>query len=131
MQYDEFIQRVQIEGGIDDGDEALRATQAVLGTLGECIYRTEQSHLAAQLPHGIREFLASKPHETNRGNVDQVSLEDFYERVGARMNARFPHAVKMTHAVTEVLMDAVSAGEIADIKRELPNDFGKLFERGV
>jgi uncharacterized protein (DUF2267 family) len=131
MQYDEFIQRVQIEGEINDSEEALRATEAVLGTLGEFIYRTEQAQLAAQLPRGIREFLTSRPAEQSKDEVPRLSLEQFYNRVGARMNARYPHAVKAAHAVTEVLMDAVSRGEIEDIKRELPQDFGKLFDRGI
>jgi uncharacterized protein (DUF2267 family) len=131
MQYDEFIERVQIEGGIDSSEEARQATEAVLETLAECIYRTEQAHLAAQLPRGIKEFLMTKSIETSRGEVQHLSLEQFYNRVGARTNSRYPHAVKLAKAVTEVLMDAVSTGEIDEIRRDLPGDFGKLFERAV
>ena len=132
MQYDEFIQRVQIEGGIDRKEEALRATEAVLSTLGECLYRTEESQLAAQLPHGIREFLPSRQApETSKASIQRISLEDFYDRVGARTETRHAQAAKLAHTVVEVLMDAVSAGEIDDIKRELPKDFGVLFDRDI
>jgi uncharacterized protein (DUF2267 family) len=132
MQYDEFIQRVQIEGGIDSSEEALRATEVVLATLGEYLYRTEQSQLAAQLPRGIREFLGARESpEHMRGDVQRSSLEEFYNRVSARADTRYPHGVKLARAVTEVLMDAVSAGEIEEIKQELPKEFGVLFDRGI
>jgi uncharacterized protein (DUF2267 family) len=130
MQYDEFIQRVQMEGGIEESDEAVKATEAFLGTLGECIYRTEEAQLAAQLPRDIAQFLTThKGPETNRAAMQEISLEEFYQRVAARTNSRYPQAVKMSHAVAEVLMDAVSSGEMNDIKRELPAEFGKLFSR--
>jgi uncharacterized protein (DUF2267 family) len=132
MQYDEFIQRVQIEGGIDSSEEALRATEAVLSALGECLYRTEESQLAAQLPRGIGEFLTSRqPPETSRANVRPCTLDDFYNRVGARTDKRHAQAVKLARTVTEVLMDAVSTGEIDGIKRELPREFAVLFDRGI
>jgi uncharacterized protein (DUF2267 family) len=132
MQYDEFIERVQIEGEIDSSDEAVRATKAVLETLGECVYRTEVADLAAQLPRGIREFLtAQQPPENNRGSVERYTLEQFYNQIGARTDSRHPEAVRLAHAVAVVLMDAVSGGEIADIKEKLPNDFAKLFDRGL
>lgn len=132
MQYDEFIQRVQIEGEIESRDEALEATEAVLSTLGECIYQTEVADLAAQLPRGIGDFLtARQPPERSKGDVQHYSLEEFYNRVSARTNSRYPQAVKLARAVTEVLMDAVSGGQIEDIKRELPEGFGDLFKRGM
>ena len=132
MQYDEFIQRVQIEGGIESSEDALRATEAVLSTLGEFLYRTEESQLAAQLPRGIREFLpSSHAPETSKAAMQNLSLEDFYDRVGARTDTRQAQATKLAHVVMEVLMDAVSAGQIEDIKRELPKKFGVLFDRGI
>jgi uncharacterized protein (DUF2267 family) len=132
MQYDEFIRRVQVEGELDDGEAAEQAAEAVLATLGECIYRTEEAHLAAQLPRGIAQFLnARQSPEMTRNDTDRLSLEQFYNRVAARTNSRYPHAVKLSRAVAEVLMDAVSVGEIADIKRELPQEFGELFNRDI
>jgi uncharacterized protein (DUF2267 family) len=128
MQRDEFIQRVERYGGLESSEEADQATEAVLSTLGERLYRTEQSHLAAELPNGIREFLvAQKPLETTRGDVEQFDLEAFYNRVGARANVRHAHAIRLTQAVMRVLQEAVSSGAIEDIKREL-RDYDQLFQ---
>jgi uncharacterized protein (DUF2267 family) len=130
MQYDEFIQRIQEYAGVDDSEQAVRVTEAVLGTLGERLYRTEQSQLAAQLPRGIREFLtAEQTQETTRGQVERYGLEEFYNRVSARADIGYPHAVKLARGVMGVLQEAVSAGEIEQIKQELPDEYDKLFQR--
>lgn len=47
MQYGEFIQKVQERGAFENREEAERVAFAVLGTLGEKIYRTEERQLAA------------------------------------------------------------------------------------
>ncbi|HXF65018.1 MAG TPA: DUF2267 domain-containing protein [Caldilineaceae bacterium] len=130
MQYDDFVRRVQEEAGLETSEEALRLTEAVLATLGERLYRSEQSDLAAQLPRGIKEFLVAKqPPETTRGDVQRFSLEEFYNRVGARTGLRYARAVEQTQAVMAVLQEAVTPGEIEDILQELPAEYQKLFER--
>ncbi|RIK43573.1 MAG: DUF2267 domain-containing protein [Chloroflexi bacterium] len=129
MKYDEFIQRVQELAGVQTSDEALRLTQAVLETLGERLYRTEQSQMAAQLPKGIKElFVARQPPENTRRDVQGFSLEEFYHRVSARSGVSYPKALKQTKAVMAVLQEAVTSGQIEDVRRELPAEFDELFE---
>ncbi len=132
MQYEEFIQQVQAYAELDTPEEALQLTEAVLSTLGERIYRTEQSQMAAQLPRGIKELLvARQPPENTRNYVQGFTVEEFYNRVGARTNVRYQRAVAQTKAVMAVLQEAVSAGQIDDIKGELPAEFAELFERSA
>src|SRR3954463_3154472 len=127
MQYDEFIQRVQTEAEIESREDAVQATKVVLETLGECVYRTELSEFAAQLPKGIREFVTAVQSPVNtRNSLARYNLEQFYNQVGARTSSRHPHAVKLTRAVAGVLTDAVSPGEIANLKEQLPADFSQL-----
>jgi uncharacterized protein (DUF2267 family) len=131
MQYDEFVQRVRERAGLDSEEDALSVIEAVLSTLGERVYRTEQSQLAAQLPRGIREFLLSRqPHETTRSDVQTFSVEEFYRRVGARSGVRHARAIELAHAVMAVLREAVTPGQMADIRNELSSDYGVLFENG-
>lgn len=131
MQYDEFIERVQREAELETTDEAFEVTEAVLSTLGERLYRTEQSDMASQLPRGISELFTSRQKpENTRGDVQRFGLEEFHNRVAARINGRHPEAVRLTRVVTGVLMDAVSPGQIEDIRNELPDDYGALFARG-
>ena len=128
MQYDEFIQQVEENAGLKSSEEAVQATEAVLSTLGERLHRTEQSQLAAQLPRGIREFLtARQPLETSKSDIQQFTVEDFYDRVGARTNVRTAQDIRLTQAVMKVLTAAVSAGEIASITNGLPKEYEKLF----
>jgi uncharacterized protein (DUF2267 family) len=130
MQQDEFIQRVKEYVGLESDEQVIQITQAVLATLGERIYRTEQSDLAAQLPRGIREFLTTQQSpEMTKGDVDRYGLEEFYNRVSARADIGYPHAVRQARGVMGVLQEAVSAGEMADIRQELPKEFDELFQR--
>jgi uncharacterized protein (DUF2267 family) len=48
MQSDEFMSQVQALAGLDPA-AAERAARATLSTLGECLYRTEQEDVGAQL----------------------------------------------------------------------------------
>jgi uncharacterized protein (DUF2267 family) len=128
MQYDEFTRRVQAYAGLGTSDEAMRLTEAVFATLGECLYRTEEDDLAAQLPRELKDALVAKqPPEQSKKDVQRFSLEDFYNRIRARVGTGYPSAVKEANAVITVLQEAVSAGEIAAILDELPDEFGVLF----
>jgi uncharacterized protein (DUF2267 family) len=132
MQHDEFIQRVQKYAGLDSSDEAVAVTEAVLSTLGERLYRTEQSDVASQLPRGIKEFLVARQKpENTRADVQHFSLEEFKRRVSARAGTRYPEGARLTHAVMKVLQEAVSAGEIADMRQALPKDYDALFEESA
>jgi uncharacterized protein (DUF2267 family) len=132
MQYDEFIHRVQEYADLATQEEAVQLTKAVLATLGERLYRTERDDLAAQLPKGLKEFLfVEQDPEHFRQEVRRFSLEEFYNRVSARTEVGRPDAINQTKAVMAVLQEAVSAGELADIMAELPNEFDALFQRSA
>lgn len=128
MQYDEFIQKVQEKGGFENRDEAERVVFAVLGTLGEKIYRTEERQLAAQLPKELKKaFYQYQPVERGRADLGNYTLEEFYNRVKARADISFPEAQRQSKVVIGVLKEAVAAGEIEDVVRELPEEFRQLF----
>lgn len=128
MQYDEFVQRVQQYAELDSADGAERLTEVVLATLGEQLYRTELAKLEAQLPKDMHGMLfAEQPPEQTRQDVQQVSLEEFYNRVSARADVGYPEATEQAKAVIRVLQEAVSAGEIADVRAKLPDDYAELF----
>ncbi len=130
MQYDEFIQRVQEYAELETQAEAVELTKAVLGTLGERLYRTEADDLAAQLPNGVKEFLfAEQDRENTRQEVQRFSLQEFYNRVSARAEIGRPDAIIQTKAVMAVLQEAVSTGEVEDVMDALPGEFRDLFQR--
>lgn len=129
MQYDAFICRVQEYAGLATRDEALELTAVVLATLGERIHRAEQADLAAQLPRELQHLLTARhPPEQIHSDVPRFSLEEFYNRVRARAKIGYHDAVKQAKAVIAVLREAVSAGAIAAILAELPDEYHTLFQ---
>lgn len=129
MRYHEFIERVQTTGELSDQDEAVRATRATLATLGERIYRTERDNLAAQLPDDLKAYLHEQVgSRATQRDVEHFSLQEFYNRVGARSDVTYKHAIKRAKAVMTVLQEAVSAGQLSDVRANLPEAYDELFE---
>jgi uncharacterized protein (DUF2267 family) len=128
MEYQEFVKRVQDEAELAAPDDAATAMEAVLGTLGEMLSATERRHLAAQLPKSMKgyvtEWMARPPKE--KGRPHRFNLEEFYQRVAARSEVRYPTAVKRSQAVMKVLREAVAQGELAHILQELPQEYEEL-----
>ncbi len=121
MRYDEFVKHVQAHVDTASKDEALRAIHATLETLGERLSKKEREDLAAQLPKELRPDLLKREHEP-------FDLEEFYNRISARAGVRRPHAIDYARAVIKTLNEAVSPGEIDDIRIELAPAFDPLFE---
>jgi len=127
MQYEALVEKVQQKGALDSPGEAERAIRATLSTLGECLYRTERRHLASQLPKEAKSFLYEYADmEVTRRRAVSFSLEEFYNRVGARIDLTFTHAVKRAKAVVAVLHETLPEGEWAHIMDELPSEYGQL-----
>jgi len=128
MEYNEFVKRVQDQAELPAPEDAAAAIEAVLGTLGEMLSPTERRHLAAQLPKSLKgyvtEWMERPPKE--KGRPHRFGLEEFYHRVAARADVRYPAAVRRSRAVMKVLREAVAPGELADIFRELPQAYEEL-----
>ena len=128
MEHREFIKRVQEAAELATADEAETVVGAVLGTLGELLSPTERRHLAAQLPKPLKEYVDRRverpPREMTRPH--RFPLAEFYQRVAARADVRYPAAVQRSQAVMRVLQEAVAAGELADLFRELPDEYEEL-----
>jgi len=128
MEYDAFIGRVQERAELNSPDEAAAAVKATLGTLGEMLSPKERHDLAAQLTKGLKECLTlwmeRPPRE--RAHPHRFTLEEFYHRVAARSDVRYPAAIRHSQAVIRVLKEAVSEGELQDILRELPDEYEEL-----
>ena len=125
MQYEEFLNKVRDRIGPAQSDEAERTIVATLGTLGECISGREASDLADQLPKELKEPLLRAS-----GEPERLSLEEFLERLGEREGLDGDAARSHASAVMTVLREAVSGGELDDIREQLPQEFEPLFQYG-
>jgi uncharacterized protein (DUF2267 family) len=111
MRYHELVERVQEQGGLDSRDEAVVAIRATLSSLGECLYRTERRHLASQLPKAAKEFLHEHvDREVTRQESACLTLQEFYDRVGARADVTRSRAIERARAVAAVLQETLPEG---------------------
>lgn len=125
MKFDDFIWKVQNKAKLASTDEALAAVRATLETLAERTAGDEAENLAAQLPEEIGRYLRGKHI------VQRFSLADFFDRVTKKEGVDKPVAVHHARAVIDVLQEAVSAGEIEDLRSQLPDEWDPLFEQGA
>lgn len=124
MQYHQFLGQVQHRARLPELEDATRAVRATLETLGERLFGGEAGNLAAQLPPEIGRFLTERPAS------ERFDLDEFYERVSIREGADLPAAVFHARVVMEVLSEAVSPGVLANVRGQLPPEFGALFKTG-
>lgn len=126
MKHDEFIGQVQHRARLGSRGEAERATRATLETLAERLAGGEAKNLASQLPQEIGEHLRREWS----GIGERFSLDEFFRRVSLREGVDLPDSIFHARAVIEVVSEAVSKGEMDDVRAQLPAEFDRLFESG-
>jgi uncharacterized protein (DUF2267 family) len=124
MKHDEFVGEVQNRARLASRGEAERAVRATLETMAERLAGGEADHLAAQLPQEIGRHLQG----ANGG--ERFSLDEFFQRVSQKEKVDLPESVYHCRAVIEVLREAVSPGEFANMRAQLPDEYNRLLEAG-
>lgn len=127
MDFDEFLGQVQNRAQLDSTGEALQVTRITLSTLAERVQPGEATDLAAQLPQEIDRFL------TETGEVESFDFDGFVDRIVSRGDYEDDEradAVFHAQVVLDVVSEAASAGELDDLRGQLPGDEGwdELFE---
>ena len=123
MKYDEFIGQVRHRAGLGSHAEAEHATRATLETLAERLAGGEAHDLAAQLPPELARYL----EQPDAGIGAKLTLDEFFELVSEREGVDLPDATLHARVVLGVLTEAVSLGEIQDVRVQLPAAFAQLF----
>jgi len=117
-----WLDEVSRQMGTEDHREAYRALRAYLHALRDRLTVDEAAQLAAQLPDLIRGIYYEgwNPSQTP---VRYRGLADFLDRVAADAGLDGETSASFAvGAVAEVLRRHVSAGEIDDIRAQLPED---------
>jgi uncharacterized protein (DUF2267 family) len=124
MTFDHFVGQVQHRAQLASTDEALRAIRCTFETLAERLTYDEAKDLSAQLPRELAVYFAVPDHSI------RMSLDRFFHRVSEREQVDLPKAIHHARVAIEMLEEAVSAGEIRDVRAQLPRDWDTLFESG-
>jgi uncharacterized protein (DUF2267 family) len=122
MKFNEFVGQVQHRLEIGTQGEAVRATRAVLTTLGERLQEGEATDLAGPLPMEIDYYLEAADHG------QRFDYDEFVDRVAERANADRADAVYHAKVVVGLVSELVPAGEIEQVRAQLPHDFDDLFQ---
>ena len=124
MKYHDFLGQVQARGRLSSTEDAVKATRATLTVLATRLAGNEADDLAAQLPEEIGRFL------TGHDETERFNVKEFFARVSEMEGVDLPQSIHHARAVVSVVQDAVAEGEIKDIRQQLPDDFGPLFDAG-
>lgn len=124
MTYRDFLHKVQSETNLNE-QQAEKAVQATLHTLGERLTENEASDLAAQLPEPLK-----RPLREPRSQ-QKLTLDDFIGRIAQQEDCGRDEAFRHAQAVFQVLCEAVSHGEMSDVMSQLPKDFREAFSCNV
>ena len=123
MKRDEFVKRVQEIGELGVREEAERAIKATLGTLKQRLAGYEPDNLAAQLPEDLADPLRGE------GGREGFALAEFYLRVAEKEDVDESQAIRHARAVALVLQEAVTTGEMDDVRHQLKDEYAELFGR--
>lgn len=129
MDYHEFVGEVQQRLELPGMGEAVRATRAVLTTLGERIQEGEASNLAGALPMEIDRYLLDADSGQRFGFDEFVSRVAVRAELGDDEDGR-PEAVYYAQAVLALLADLVPGSEFQEVREGFPEGEGydELFE---
>lgn len=122
MNFSDFTGEVQHRIEEDRQAEAVRATRAVLTTLGERLQPQEAADVAAPLPMEIDRFLL----EADSGQ--RFGFDEFVSRVAERDAVDEAEATYRAQAIMDLVWEVEPPGEDRDVRGSLPADYEDLFE---
>lgn len=128
MNYDEFVAEVGKHGGPSEREHADQAAKIVLATLGQRLAGREPHNLASQLPSELQHPLLQ--HDGVAAEIGD-DLDAFLRRVSDRegRGCSTEQALAHARAVLGTMASFVSAGEIQDLRSQLPAGYAALFEQ--
>lgn len=124
MNAERFIDRVQQRLDSPHRDEVVNVVHVTLSTFGEQLSGGQAEDLAAQLDHELANYLM----EHAAGHPDDLSVEDFFEKVAARqpLEVGVDQARQQAVAVLSTLSEAVDDTELRNAASQLSTDYQAL-----
>ena len=124
MDYETFITTVEGTARVS-GDEARAAACATLDVLSKRITAGEAEDIAVRLPPELRGCIDPV------GPPERFHVDEFVRRIAERVGADEDVAERDARGVFAALWSAVGPKEFADMRAQLPKDFGPLLDEAV
>jgi uncharacterized protein (DUF2267 family) len=120
-----FITTVERVGNIPNDEEAERVACVTLQALSQRISVGEARDLAERLPDPLRTCV--RPEDP----PEKFHVEEFLRRIAEPLGLDRQVAEREASAVLTALFEAVGPEEFADMRSELPKDFGPLLDDAI
>jgi len=121
--YARFLNKVRADAGLDTTEEAETALEVVLESVVRRLTPDEADDFIAQLPSLLQPTLLAVPP----GPDKQISRETIERELVRRLGVEPPRAAQIITAVGTAVAHSVSAGEIEDVRSQLPKDLRDIF----
>ncbi|MCU4975804.1 DUF2267 domain-containing protein [Halobacteria archaeon AArc-m2/3/4] len=121
MKYNEFVGQVQHRLELAETGQAVRATRAVLTTLGERLHEGEATDLASPLPMEIDRYLTAAEHG------QRFDYQEFLDRIADREGVDRSDANYHAQQLLTVVAEVVPPGNLEKARNGLPEEYEKLF----
>ena len=121
MNFEDFTGQLQHRLELAEQGQAVRASRAILTTLGEATSPETARELADHLPMEIDRFIL----EADSGQ--EFSYHEFVTRIAEYEHADAPDANYDAQLFVAYLAEFVPADAIEGLREELPTEFDKLF----
>lgn len=122
MEPSEFYTMVRQQADLESVEEAEDASKPVLQTLGERLSAGAVDDLTSYLPEELAAEL-----ETD-SEPESFGPEEFVARVAERVGVDEELAKRVTRATTDALAEAAPGSEYRDVRQQLPDEYGTLFQ---
>ncbi len=122
MQATEFVRKIRERTGVSE-EEAPRMIAAFLRTLGERVTTDEAKDLRAQLAPELAKMLEKESGE----EVKKYTADEFVKVFALRHDHGRAESSGHAKIIWDTLSEAVSSGEMDDIRSQLPDDYTRLF----
>ncbi|MGZ0747134.1 DUF2267 domain-containing protein [Haloparvum sp. AD34] len=135
MNFKEFTGQVQHRLEADSQGRAVRATRAVLTTLGDRLDAGSASDVASPLPMEIDRYVVEGDHgqrfdyqEFLERVVERANNEDIPYNFGKSGEMEMADADFASKAIVALVVDQLPAGQESHLEGQLPDDYDDLFE---
>ncbi|MXV64065.1 DUF2267 domain-containing protein [Natronorubrum sp. JWXQ-INN-674] len=122
MNYKQFVGQVQHRLEYAQFGQAVRASRAVLTTLGERLQEGEATDLASPLPMEIDRYLTEAEHG------QRFDYGEFLDRVAEREGVDRSDANYHAQQLLAVIAEIVPHGNLEKVRNQLPDEYEPLFE---
>ncbi|WP_253737791.1 DUF2267 domain-containing protein [Halohasta salina] len=125
MNYKAFMGQVQHRLELNELGPAVRATRAVLTTVGERIDPGEATDLASPLPMEVDRYLIAG---SEQAGGEKFTYDEFLDRISERAGVDRSDANYYAETVVGLVSEIVPAGNVQKVRDQLPEGFESLFQ---